>query len=52
MSQPIECVRCGEAFDSLTARTMHVIRRRCPEIDTEADADAADNVHAIEEVFR
>lgn len=46
----IKCVRCGETFDSRTARTMHTIRKRCPEIETEADLEAADYLHGLSDV--
>lgn len=47
-----QCVRCGEEFDSMTARTMHVIRQRCPEIDSEEDVESADTAHAFEEMIQ
>lgn len=46
----IECVRCGETFGTNTERTMHVIRQRCPEINSEEDAESADTVHIMSEL--
>lgn len=49
---PIECARCGEEFESVSQRIMHVERKRCPDVDTQADVDALDSVHAMEDAFR
>lgn len=49
MTDNIECVRCGKEFDSMTARTMHVIRKRCPEINSEGDVESIDTAHAFHE---
>ena len=52
MIDNFECVRCGEVFETATGRTMHVIRARCPEIDSDGDVESADTAHALDEVFR
>lgn len=52
ITRPVECARCGEEFETCTERTMHVIRKRCPEIETEEDVDVVDTLHSAEEIFR
>lgn len=39
---PYECHLCGELFESMTARTMHVERERCPQVNSEEDKYKAD----------
>lgn len=52
MTDEIQCIRCGEEFDSYTQRTMHIIRKRCPEVETEEDVDSADTIHGMEEIVQ
>ena len=51
MTETIECVRCGKEFESMTARTMHTIRKRCPEINSDEDVESADMAHGIDEAI-
>ena len=48
----IECSQCGRVFEGLTERTMHVIRKRCPEIESDDDVDRADSLHTLDEIAR
>lgn len=45
----IACRRCDEEFGTVNARTMHVVRQRCPEIDSETGVQSTEQVHALEE---
>lgn len=47
----LECVRCGKTFDTASERTMHVIRQRCSEIESGVEADAVDDIHALQEAL-
>ena len=42
-----ECKACGDVFHSESERTTHVVRKRCPEVETEDDLESNTSPQAL-----